>query len=118
MGVADLDGLLRQPWVGASWEGFVIEQLIAAAPQAEASFYRTSHGAEADLVLSFRGGDTWVIEIKRSSAPTVSRGFHQAGIDVGAKRKLLVAPVDNAYPMREGIDVMSPRAAARLLAAQ
>jgi predicted AAA+ superfamily ATPase len=118
LGLADLQAVLAHPVAGGSWEGFVIEQLIAAAPQADASFYRTSHGAEADLVLRFRGGDTWVIEIKRSSAPTVSRGFYQAGIDVGAKRKLLVAPVDNAYPMREGIDVMSPRAAARLLAAQ
>jgi len=69
-------------------------------------------------VLRFRSGETWVVEIKRSSAPTVSRGFHLAATDVGATRKLLVAPVASAYPMREGIEVLNPLAAARLLAAQ
>lgn len=118
LGLADLQAVLAHPVAGASWEGIVIEQLITAAPQAEVSFYRTSHGAEADLVLHWRNGETWVVEIKRSSAPTVSRGFHQAAVDVGAARKLLVAPVDRAYPLREGIEVMSPRAAARLLAEQ
>ena len=48
----------------------------------------------------------WVFEVKRSSAPTVSRGFHQAALDVGAVRKLLVAPVPAAYPGRDGLEVM------------
>lgn len=118
LGLVDLQAVLAHPVAGASWEGFAIEQLITAAPRTEASFYRTSHGAEADLVLDFPHGETWVVEIKRSSAPTVSRGFHQAAQDVGAHRKLLIAPVDTPYPIREGIEVMSPRAAARLLASQ
>lgn len=116
LGLADLEAVLSHPVAGGSWEGFVIEQLLAAAPRAEASFYRTSHGAEADLVLSFRNGEIWVVEIKRASAPSVSRGFHQAAADVGAVRKLLVAPVDASYPMRDGIEVMNPLAAADLLA--
>lgn len=116
LGLTDLQALLAHPVAGASWEGFVIEQLLAAAPHVEASFYRTSHGAEADLVLSFRNGATWVVEIKRSSAPTLSKGFHLAAADVGATRKLLVAPVAAPYPMRDGIEVMGPLAAARLLA--
>ena len=118
LGLRTLDDVLGHPVAGSSWEGFVIEQLLAAAPQAQASFYRTSHGAEADLVLQLRNGQTWVIEVKRSSAPTVSKGFYLAAADVGATRKLLVAPVDSAYPMRDGIEVMSPLAAAHLLAAQ
>ncbi|MDP2810719.1 MAG: DUF4143 domain-containing protein [Rhodocyclaceae bacterium] len=119
LGLATLEAVLGHPVAGSSWEGFVIEQLLAAAPAAaEASFYRTSHGAEADLVLSFRNGETWVVEIKRSSAPTVSRGFHLAATDVGATKKLLVAPVAAPYPMRDGIEAMSPLAAARLLAAR
>ena len=117
LGLADLQAVLAHPVAGSSWEGLVIEQLLAAAT-AEASFYRTSHGAEADLVLSFRNGETWVVEIKRSSAPAVSRGFHQAATDVGATKKLVVAPVPAPYPMRDGIDVMNPLAAARLLAAR
>jgi len=118
LGLRDLDAVLAHPVAGASWEGFVIEQLLAAAPAADASFYRTAHGAEADLVLAFRNGTAWVVEIKRSSAPTVSKGFHLAAADVGAARKLLVAPVAESYPMRDGIEVMNPLAAVRLLATQ
>ncbi len=116
LGLQTLDDVLGHPVAGSSWEGFVVEQLLAAAPQAQASFYRTSHGAEADLVLQLRNGQTWVVEVKRSSAPTVSKGFYLAAADVGATRKLLVAPVAEAYPMREGIEVMNPLAAAHLLA--
>lgn len=116
LGLGSLEAVLSHPVAGASWEGFVIEQLLAAAGNAEASFYRTSHGAEADLVLSFRNGETWIVEIKRSSAPSVSKGFHLAAADVGATKKLLVAPVSTAYPMRDGIEVMNPlSAAAKLL---
>lgn len=118
LGLQNLDAVLGHPVAGSSWEGFVIEQLIAAAPQAQASFYRTSHGAEVDLVLEFNSGDTWVIEIKRSSAPTVSKGFHIAANDVKASRKLLVAPVDNIFVMRDAIEVMNPLKAANLVAAQ
>lgn len=118
LGLCTLDDVLGHPVAGSSWEGFVIEQLLAAAPHAQASFYRTSHGAEADLVLQLRNGQTWVIEIKRSSAPTVSKGFYLAATDVGATRKLLVAPVDASYRMRDDIEVMSPLAASALLAVQ
>ena len=107
LGLADLDAVLSHPVAGASWEGFVIEQLISAAPDAEASFYRTSNGAEVDLVLEQPGGQTWTIEIKRSSAPTVSRGFHVAAADLQASRKLLVAPVAHGYPGKEGLEVMN-----------
>ena len=113
LGLADLEAILAHPVAGASWEGFVVEQLLAAAPAVEASFYRTAHGAEADLVLRFRDGETWVVEIKRSSAPTVSKGFHLAAADVGATRKLLVAPVATAYPLRDGVEVMPPLEAVR-----
>lgn len=118
LGLKDLDAVLGHPVAGASWEGFVIEQLITAAPQAQASFYRTSHGAEVDLVLEFASGQTWVIEIKRSSAPTVSKGFYLAAADVRATRKLLVAPVAEPFPMREAVEVMNPLAAANLLSMQ
>lgn len=118
LGLSSLDTVLSHPVAGSSWEGFVVEQLIHAAPTAQASFYRTSNGAEVDLVLEFRGGQTWVIEIKRSSAPTVSRGFYTAAADLGAVRKLLIAPVDQPYPMKEGIEVMNPLMAALLISSQ
>lgn len=118
LGLSKLDALLGHPVAGSSWEGFVIEQLINAAPQAQASFYRTSNGAEVDLVLTFRNQQTWTIEIKRSSAPTVSKGFYQAATDLVAVRKLLVAPVDQTYPMKEGVEVVDVMTAIRLVTEQ
>lgn len=118
LGLQDLDSVLSHPVAGGSWEGFVVEQLISAAPQAQASFFRTSHGAEVDLVLEFRSGQTWVVEIKRSSAPTVSKGFYLAADDVGASRKLLVAPVEGTFPIKGAIEVMNPLMAAALVATQ
>ena len=118
LGLTNLETVLAHPVAGASWEGFVIEQLLAAAAKAEASFYRTAHGAEADLVLTFRNGETWVVEIKRASAPTVSKGFHLAAADVRATKNLLVAPVTTSYPLRDGIQVPNPLAAAARVAEQ
>ena len=115
LGLPTLDAVLSHPIAGQSWEAHVLEQLIAAAPQAQASFYRTSHGAECDLVLAAPSGQTWACEIKRSSAPSVSRGFYEAAKDVGASRKLLIAPVQDSYPAKEGIEVMPPIEAVRLL---
>lgn len=108
LGLPTLEAVLSHPVAGQSWEAHVLEQLIAAAPQAQATFYRTSHGAECDLVLTAPSGQTWVCEIKRSSAPTVSRGFYEAARDVGASKKLLIAPVANCYPAKDGIEVMPP----------
>jgi predicted AAA+ superfamily ATPase len=113
LGLPHLDAVLGHPVAGSSWEGFVVEQLVNAAPNAQASFYRTSNGAEVDLVLTFRNQQIWVIEIKRSSAPTVSKGFHQAAADLGAVRKLLVAPVEQSYPMKESIEVVDLLTAVR-----
>jgi predicted AAA+ superfamily ATPase len=118
LGLPNLDALLGHPVAGSSWEGFVLEQLINAAPLAEASFYRTSNGAEVDLVLRFRNQQTWVIEVKRSSAPSVSKGFYQAATDLGAVRKLLVAPVEQTYPMKDGIQVIDVMTAIRWVTEQ
>ena len=118
LGLSNLDALLGHPVAGSSWEGFVLEQLLNAAPQAQASFYRTSNGAELDLVLTFRNQKTWAIEVKRSSAPTVSKGFYLAAADVAATRKLLVAPVESPYPMKEGLEVVDVMTAIRLVSEQ
>ena len=118
LGLNSLDAVLSHPVAGSSWEGFVVEQLINAAPTAQASFYRTSNGAEVDLVLEFRGAQTWVIEIKRSSAPTVSTGFCTASADLGSVRKLLVAPVEQPYSMKDGVEVMSALLAALAISSQ
>jgi predicted AAA+ superfamily ATPase len=86
-----LEDLLGHPVAGGSWEGFVIESLLAAAPPGvDASFYRTSAGAEIDLVLTLPGDVHWAVEIKRGSAPKVERGFHQACLDINPARRFVV----------------------------
>ena len=68
----DIDALLSHPIVGASWEGHVIESLLAVAPAGtQPSFYRSNAGAEIDLLLTWPNGKQWAIEIKRSTTPKV-----------------------------------------------
>ncbi|HEV3095167.1 MAG TPA: ATP-binding protein [Solirubrobacteraceae bacterium] len=93
LGLPDKEVILGHPVAGPSWEGMAIENLLAVAgPQVHASFYRTSHGAEVDLVLGWPDGRNWAIEVKRSAAPTVERGFHSALADLRPERALIVYP--------------------------
>ena len=105
LGLGSQRDLLAHPVVGGSWEGWIIENLLACAPpNTEASYYRTAVGAEIDLVLGLPGGKLWAIEIKRSSAPTVSRGFHLACDDVAATRRIVVSSANAQFPMAGGIE--------------
>ena len=102
--VEDMDGLLGHPAYGFSWEGLVLDNVIASLPYWRPSFYRTSHGAEVDLVLS-RGPRRIAIECKASAAPTASRGLHSALDDLDIDEAWIVAPVEEAYPLDERIRV-------------
>lgn len=104
LGIADKESLLGHPVVGASWEGFVIETLLANAPDGVQSyFYRTGGGAEIDLLLAFPDGALWAVEIKRSLTPKVERGFHSACADLAPSRKLVVYPGNERYRIAEDI---------------
>ncbi|OYT88837.1 MAG: ATPase [Burkholderiales bacterium PBB3] len=117
LGLTDMDSLLSHPTVGASWEGHVIESLLAVAPtDASASFYRTHAGAEIDLLLTWPSGDHWAIEIKRSMTPKVERGFHNACEDLKPVKKWLIYPGSEGYPMQDGIEAMPLEDAMRKLA--
>ncbi len=99
-----LDDLLGHPVAGASWEGFVAENLIAAAPSGTDSFfYRTGAGAEIDLLLALPGQELWAIEVKLSGSPGVSKGFHIAADDVKAARRFVVYSGTEVYPLGGGI---------------
>ena len=103
LGLETTEAVLGHPVVGGSWEGFCIENLISAAPDGtEANFFRSSAGAELDLVLTLPGGAVWAIEIKRTSAPKVARGFHTAADDVGASERLLVYAGAQESPLSGG----------------
>ncbi len=104
LGISGAQSLLSHPVVGGSWEGWVIENLIAAAPQdAHISYYRTSAGAEIDLVLDLPNQETWAIEVKRSSAPTISKGFYLGSEDVKATHKIVTSSNEKTFPMGEGV---------------
>jgi predicted AAA+ superfamily ATPase len=108
LGLGDRDAVLGHPVAGASWEGFVIEQLLPVLPpRAEAWFYRTSAGAEIDLLLDLGPKRRWAIEVKRSvGAPHPSKGFHLAAADVGATRKIVVYPGREAYRLDATTEVV------------
>lgn len=108
LGVTDFDALLGHPVAGGSWEGFAIESLIASAPPGtEACFYRSSAGAEIDLLLTLPGRKPWAIEIKRSLAPKLERGFHHACEDVQPEARFVVYAGTEAFPMANGVEVLS-----------
>jgi uncharacterized protein len=107
LALQDMDALLTHPVVGASWEGFVMENLLAVAPEgAQCWYYRTSGGAEIDLLLSFPDSTLWAIEIKRSLAPKVDRGFHEACVDLNPAYRCVVYPGNDRYPVSDGIEVL------------
>ncbi|MCX6619288.1 MAG: ATP-binding protein [Acidobacteria bacterium] len=99
LGIREKEQLLGHPVVGPSWEGFVVENLLVAAPPgSNAWFYRTSAGAEIDLLLELGPRKLWAIEVKRSlSSPHPSKGFHMACADVKATRRLVVYPGHEQY---------------------
>jgi predicted AAA+ superfamily ATPase len=106
LGLADVRDLQGHPVAGASWEGFVVEQVAAALPPAaQMGFYRTAAGAEIDLVVEC-GTQRIGIEIKFSAAPQPARGFWQSLQDLGIRRAAVVAPVRQAYPLAEGVEVV------------
>jgi len=98
--------LLGHPKLGDSFEGFVIEQVLAVAPtDVSASFYRTAAGAEIDLILEF-GIERWAIEIKHSSVPKPSRGFYEGSRDVRVTRRVVLYPGTEAYRIKDGVEVV------------
>ena len=110
LGLGTMDDLLGHPVAGASWEGLVVETAHATMPDGtEAQFYRSGAGAEVDLVLTLPGGGRWAIEVKRSLAPKVERGFHHACEDLQPERRIVVYPGVEAFPLPNGIEVMSLR---------
>jgi predicted AAA+ superfamily ATPase len=108
LGVPEFDTLLGHPIAGASWEGLVIESLLAASPEhVTPSFYRTARGAEIDLVLDFGPKDgRWAVEIKRSSAPKLEKGFHIAREDIAVDRAFVVYGGTDRYPMGNNIEAI------------
>jgi len=116
LSISDEDALLGHPVVGASWEGFVIENLLTVAPEeVQGYFYRTSGGAEIDLLLHFPDGHLWAVEVKRSLSPHPERGFHSGCADLNPTRRFIVYPGTETYPLSKDIQAIPLRELAGLL---
>jgi predicted AAA+ superfamily ATPase len=117
LGIAGHDALSGHPVVGASWEGFTIENLIAAAPaRTVPSFYRTAAGAEIDLVLEIPGHGRWAFDIKRSLSAKPEKGFYLAVQDLKPDRQFLVNSGSQRYPISPRLEAIGLAEMATLLA--
>ena len=117
LGLDDREAILGHPVAGGSWEGFVLENLLGAAPErVKPWFYRTAAGAEIDLVLELPGGDLWAVEIKRGLAPRLDKGFHHARQDLNPERSFVVYSGNERYPKGETVEVIGLSELASLLA--
>ena len=117
LGIPDYNALAGHPVVGASWEGFVIENLLGAAPERMlASFYRTSAGAEIDLLLELPGKNgLWAIEVKLGSSAKPGKGFYNACEDLKPDRAFVVYAGEDRYPIAKNMEAIGLRAMAGLL---
>ncbi|MEO8362062.1 MAG: ATP-binding protein [Vicinamibacteria bacterium] len=118
LGLEDLETLQSHPVAGTSWEGWALEQVLAAVPHTwRPSFYRTATGAEIDLVLERPGkAGPLAVEFKYSVAPQVERGFWTGLEDIKATSAFVVAPVKDSYPLKPNVWVIPVHALQRLTA--
>lgn len=116
LGLGSVDEVLGHPVAGASYEGLVLETLIGcAAGTYKPHFYRTQDGAEIDLVLERGGRPEMAIEVKRSTAPSPTRGFGQACEDLGIEQRFVVYPGQEQFALRHGAQAIDLTALARAL---
>lgn len=108
LNINDLDNLYGHPILGASWEAFVVENIITNLPQGVTPwFYRTSAGAEIDLVLEFNHQKRFAIEIKHSLSPTLTKGFYLGCEDIKATQCFVVYTGTEKYQINKDVTVVS-----------
>ena len=108
LGIPDREALFGHPIAGASWEGFVMDNLLSAAgDRVLPSFYRTATGVEIDLILEFTGlSEKWAVEIKSGTAPKPAKGFYQALDDLKPDRCFVVYGGDEPFPIAKGVEAI------------
>ena len=105
MDIPDFHALAGNPKIGASWEGFVMENLLQIIRPSQAYFWATHRGAELDLLL-FHHGRRYGVEIKYSDAPAITRSMRIAQVDLSLDHLLLIYPGRHRFPMDEAITAM------------
>ena len=116
LGIAHREQLLGHPVAGASWEGLAIDSLVPAAGTGVAAHhYRTTGGAEVDLVLEWPGAGRWLVEIKRTLTPKVTRGLRSVIVDLEPEHTFVVYAGRERFPLGDGVDAIGLRDLCRLL---
>lgn len=110
LGVSSRAGLLGRPQLGASWEGFALESVLAVASRSDAYFWATQAGAELDLLL-MRRGRRHGIEFKVGDAPTMTKSLHVALADLKLHDVQVVYPGQRRYRVHERVEVVPLREA-------
>lgn len=105
LNIPDKHTLLGHPKVGASWEGYIIEQVLSILRLNEAYFWATHGAAELDL-LFFANGKRYGLEVKFSEAPQITRSMHIALQDLGLEHLWIIYPGGQSYPVHERITVL------------
>ena len=119
LSIETLQRLSGHPVIGASWEGFVIENLLSVLPwRVQPFFYRTTVGAEIDLILEMPNGTLWAIEVKRGLSAKPGKGFFHACDDLKPAKSFIVYSGDDRYPLTENVEAISVKEMALLLASE
>jgi len=105
LGIDSPKALMDHPKIGASWEGFVIEQVLATEPHDDEYFWATHQGAEIDLILR-RGDRLLGVECKRTDAPKVTPSIRIAMQDLGLDRVAVLYPGEKRYALAEGVEAV------------
>lgn len=105
LNIEQMEDLFAHPAYGASFEGYVIENILAQQHRWQSAFYRTSNGAEIDLILT-KGPRKIAVEIKSSSTPNVKQSFWNSLEDVAPEEAVIIAPVEDAYPIANNVTIM------------
>ena len=105
LGIETEKSLLSHPKLGASWEGFVIEQVLATEPHDEAFFWATHQGAEIDLILR-KGTKLYGVECKRTDAPTMTSSLRIAPVDLELERVAVIYPGMKRYPLSDTVEAV------------
>ena len=105
LGIDTEKELLTHPKIGASWEGFVIEQVLATEPHDEAFFWATHQGAEIDLVLR-RSGRLYGVECKFGDAPRLTPSIRNALADIGLAAVAVIYPGQRRHPLSDRVEAV------------
>lgn len=114
--IREMEDLMGNPYLGSSWEGFVIEQVIGLLPEGwSIFFYRTSAGAEIDLLLFDKKNKPTAIEIKYSASPKAEKGFWNAFEDLSCKKGFIIYPGEETYPSGKNVITLPVRELSKIL---